>query len=88
MNAESETVALRKFRIQKNVQTGKRPFTVVYLMKLVQRFEETGLFEDRASSGRPSLRQTLSVSKTLASESSVKSNSTREAGRLLAYHHP
>ncbi|GFU18321.1 hypothetical protein NPIL_496151 [Nephila pilipes] len=87
MNEESATVALRKFRLQKNVQTGKRPLTVADLIKLVQQFEETGSLEDRVRSGRRSLRQTLSVLEA-ASESSVGSNSAREAGRRLAYHHP
>ncbi|GFS41462.1 DUF4817 domain-containing protein [Nephila pilipes] len=88
MNEESEIVALRKFRFQKNVQTGKRPLTLADLIKLVQRFEETGSLEDRVRSGRPSLRQPLSVRETLESESSVGSDSAREAGRRLAYHHP
>ncbi|GFT66595.1 hypothetical protein TNCV_2737841 [Trichonephila clavipes] len=47
MNNESVTVALRKFRLKKNVKTGKEPSTVVRLIKLVQRFEETGSNEDR-----------------------------------------
>ncbi|GFT74240.1 DUF4817 domain-containing protein [Nephila pilipes] len=87
MNEGSTTVALRKFRLQKNVQNGSRPLTVADLIKLVQRFEETGSLEDRVRSGRPSLRQTLSLRETLASEFSVGSNSAREAGRRLAYHH-
>ena len=41
-NKESATVALRKFRLQKNVKTGQGPLTVAGLTKLVQRFEETG----------------------------------------------
>ncbi|GFU41051.1 DUF4817 domain-containing protein [Nephila pilipes] len=49
MNEESVTGALRKFRLQKNVQTEKRPLTVAHLMKLVQRFEETGSHEDRCT---------------------------------------
>ncbi|GFT42833.1 hypothetical protein NPIL_658361 [Nephila pilipes] len=88
MNEESATVALHKFRLLKNVQTGKGPSTVADLIKVVQRLEETGSLEDRVRSGRPSLRQTLSVRETLASDSSVGSNSAREAGRRLAYHHP
>ncbi|GFV99571.1 uncharacterized protein TNCV_5079351 [Trichonephila clavipes] len=56
MNKESATVALRKFRLQKNVKTGKGPSTVVRLIKLVQRFEETGSLKERVRSGRPSLR--------------------------------
>ncbi|GFW06692.1 hypothetical protein TNCV_3287931 [Trichonephila clavipes] len=55
-NKESAIVALRKFRLQKNVKTGKGPSTVVRLINLVQRFEETGSLEDRVISGRPSLR--------------------------------
>ncbi|GFY34964.1 hypothetical protein TNCV_155411 [Trichonephila clavipes] len=56
MNKESVTVALRKFRLQKKVKTGKWPSTVVCLIKLVQRFEKTGSLEDHVRSGRPSLR--------------------------------
>ncbi|GFT10266.1 hypothetical protein NPIL_699101 [Nephila pilipes] len=61
MKEESATVALLKFRLQKNVKTGKRPLTVAGLINLVQRFEETGLLKDRVRSGRPSLRQTRSA---------------------------
>ncbi|GFX82303.1 hypothetical protein TNCV_973151 [Trichonephila clavipes] len=46
MNKESVTFALRKIGLQKNVKTGKGPSTVVRLIKLVQRFEETGSLED------------------------------------------
>ncbi|GFV10736.1 hypothetical protein TNCV_1755741 [Trichonephila clavipes] len=56
MNKESATVAQRKFRLQKNVNTRKGPSTVVRLIKLVQRFEETGLLKDHVRSGRPRLR--------------------------------
>ncbi|GFW42680.1 hypothetical protein TNCV_257411 [Trichonephila clavipes] len=56
MNKESATVALRKFRLQKHVKTRKGHSTVLRLIKLVQRFGETGSFEDRVRSGRPSLR--------------------------------
>ncbi|GFS41195.1 hypothetical protein NPIL_190931, partial [Nephila pilipes] len=52
-----------------------------------QQCEEPGTLEDCVRSGRPSLRQTISVRETLASESSVESNSAREADRRLAYHH-
>ncbi|GFX02018.1 hypothetical protein TNCV_372071 [Trichonephila clavipes] len=47
MNKESATVALRKFRLQKNVKTGKGPSTVVHLILLVQRLEETGSLKIR-----------------------------------------
>ncbi|GFT38588.1 hypothetical protein NPIL_170341 [Nephila pilipes] len=53
----SGIVALRKFRLQQNVKTGKGPLTVAGLTKLVQRFETTGSLEDRVRCGRPSLRQ-------------------------------
>ncbi|GFV99071.1 hypothetical protein TNCV_1510491 [Trichonephila clavipes] len=56
MNKESATSALRKFQLQKNVKTGNGLLTVVRLIKLVQRFEETGSLEDHVRSGRPSLR--------------------------------
>ncbi|GFT06849.1 hypothetical protein NPIL_563101 [Nephila pilipes] len=36
LNEESATVALRKFRLQKNVRTGKGPLIVADLTKLVQ----------------------------------------------------
>ncbi|GFT58647.1 hypothetical protein TNCV_1250921 [Trichonephila clavipes] len=56
MNKESATVAMHKFRLQKNSKTGKGPTTVVCLIKLVQRFEETKSLEDRVRSGQPRLR--------------------------------
>ncbi|GFV42932.1 hypothetical protein TNCV_4954421 [Trichonephila clavipes] len=56
VNKESATIALRTFRLRKNVRTGKGPSTVIQLIKLVQRFEETGSLEDQVRSGRPSLR--------------------------------
>ncbi|GFS68229.1 uncharacterized protein NPIL_249461 [Nephila pilipes] len=88
MNEESATVALRKFKLQKNVKTGKEPLTVADLTKLAQRFEETGSPEDRVRSERSSLRQTRSVRataemETIASESATGSNSAQEAGRRL-----
>ncbi|GFW63729.1 hypothetical protein TNCV_4940211 [Trichonephila clavipes] len=46
MNEESATIALRKFRVQKNVKSGKGPLTPAGLLKLVKRFEETGKLED------------------------------------------
>ena len=87
-NKESATVALRKFRLQKNVKTGQGPLTVAGLTKLVQRFEETGSLEDRVRSRRPSLRQTRSAivaaeMKTLASESAAATSSARETGKRL-----
>ncbi|GFW16800.1 hypothetical protein TNCV_2759291 [Trichonephila clavipes] len=56
MDKESATVAVRKFRLQKNMKTGKESSTTIRLIKLVQLFDQTGLFEDRVRSGRPSLR--------------------------------
>ncbi|GFY00572.1 hypothetical protein TNCV_2139691 [Trichonephila clavipes] len=56
MNKESTIVALRKFRLQKNVKTGKGPSTVARLIKLVPQFEEAGLIKNRVRSGRPSIR--------------------------------
>ncbi|GFW42758.1 hypothetical protein TNCV_473481 [Trichonephila clavipes] len=56
MNEESVTIALRKFRVQKNVKSGKGPLTPVGLLKLVKRFEETGKLENRARAGRPCCR--------------------------------
>ncbi|GFT82027.1 hypothetical protein TNCV_3909641 [Trichonephila clavipes] len=56
MNKESATVALREFRLQKNVKIGKGPSTSVRLIKLVLQFEETRSLKDRVRSGRTSLR--------------------------------
>ncbi|GFU30717.1 hypothetical protein TNCV_1444391 [Trichonephila clavipes] len=36
MNEESATIALRKFRVQKNVKSGKGPLTPAGLLKLVK----------------------------------------------------
>ncbi|GFU35434.1 hypothetical protein NPIL_637421 [Nephila pilipes] len=85
MNEESATVALRKFRLQRNVKTEKGPLTMADLIKIVQRFEETGSLEDRVMSGRPSLRQTRSTRvaaelEALASESAAGISSAREVG--------
>ncbi|GFW38015.1 hypothetical protein TNCV_4632161 [Trichonephila clavipes] len=57
MNEESATIALRKFRVQKNVKSGKCPLTPAGLLKFVKRFEETGKLEDRARAGRPCLKE-------------------------------
>ncbi|GFW55741.1 hypothetical protein TNCV_121251 [Trichonephila clavipes] len=43
MNEESATITLRKFRVQKNVMSGKVPLTPAGFLKLVKRFEETGV---------------------------------------------
>ncbi|GFS57836.1 hypothetical protein TNCV_2909271 [Trichonephila clavipes] len=56
MNEKSATIALRKFRVQKNVKSGKGPLTPEGLLKLVKRFEETGKLEDQARAGRPCLK--------------------------------
>ncbi|GFS98429.1 DUF4817 domain-containing protein [Nephila pilipes] len=90
MNEESATVALRKFRLQKNVKSGNRPLTVAGFTKLVQRFEENGSLQDRVRSGRPSLRQTRSARvaaemETLASEYAAGTSSAREAVRRLEF---
>ncbi|GFX73769.1 hypothetical protein TNCV_4290851 [Trichonephila clavipes] len=57
MNEESATIALRKFRVQKNVKSRKGPLTPAGLLKLVKPFEETGKLEDRAQAGRPCLKR-------------------------------
>ncbi|GFW32340.1 DUF4817 domain-containing protein [Trichonephila clavipes] len=57
MNEESATIALRKFRVQKNVKSGKGPLVPAGLLKLVKRFEETGKLEDRTRAGRPCLKE-------------------------------
>ncbi|GFW78921.1 hypothetical protein TNCV_2973101 [Trichonephila clavipes] len=57
MNEESATIALRKFRVQKNAKSGKDPLTIAGFLKLVKRFEKTGKLEDRARAGRPCLKK-------------------------------
>ncbi|GFT22814.1 hypothetical protein NPIL_443181 [Nephila pilipes] len=81
------------FLVLKNVKIGKGTLTVAGLIKLVQRFEETGLLEERVRSGRPSLRQTRSARvaaemDTLVSESAAGTSSAWEAGRRLGLPHP
>jgi hypothetical protein len=88
LNQESATIALRKFRVQKNVRSGKGPLTVPGLIKLVQRFEETGMLEDRVRAGRPRLREARAPRvaaeiETLATDSTAGTSSAREAARRL-----
>ncbi|GFU03623.1 hypothetical protein NPIL_78351 [Nephila pilipes] len=83
----NEKSALRKFRLQKNVKTEKRPLILAGLINLDQRFEETRSFEDRIKSRKPSLSHSPRVAaemETLASESAAGASSTREAGRRLS----
>ncbi|GFW89763.1 DUF4817 domain-containing protein [Trichonephila clavipes] len=88
MNEESATIALRKFRVQKNVKTGKGPLTPSGLLKFVKRFEETGKLEDRARAGRPCLKEArapcIAVEmEAIAFEAASGTNSAREAARRL-----
>ncbi|GFU93694.1 DUF4817 domain-containing protein [Trichonephila clavipes] len=88
MNEESATIALRKFRVQKNVKSGKGPLTPSGLLKLVKRFEETGKLEDRARAGRPYLKEArapcIAVEmEVIASEAASGTSSAREAARRL-----
>ncbi|GFV77767.1 DUF4817 domain-containing protein [Trichonephila clavipes] len=88
MNEESATIALRKFRVQKNVKSGKGPLTPEGLLKSVKRFEETGKLEDRARAGRPCLKEArapcIAVEmEAIASEVASGTNSAREAARRL-----
>ncbi|GFS86043.1 DUF4817 domain-containing protein [Trichonephila clavipes] len=88
MNEESATIALRKFRVQKNVKSGKGPLTPAGLLKLVKRFEETGKLEDRARAGRPCLKEArapcIAVEmEAIASEAASGTSSAREAARRL-----
>ncbi|GFY19950.1 DUF4817 domain-containing protein [Trichonephila clavipes] len=89
MNKESATIALRKFRVQKNVKRGKKgPLTPAGLLKLVKRFEETGKLEDRARAGRPCLKEArapcIAVEmEAIASKAAKWTNSAREAARRL-----
>ncbi|GFV92836.1 DUF4817 domain-containing protein [Trichonephila clavipes] len=86
MNEESATIALRKFRVQKNVKSGKGPLTPSGLLKLVKHFEETGKLEDRA--GRLCLKEArapcIAVEmEAIASEAASGTSSAREAARRL-----
>ncbi|GFT22313.1 DUF4817 domain-containing protein [Trichonephila clavipes] len=88
MNEESATIALRKFRVQKNVKSGKGPLTPAGLLKLVKRFEETGKLEDQARAGRPCLKEKrapcIAVEmEVIASEAASGTSSAREAARRL-----
>ncbi|GFU89422.1 DUF4817 domain-containing protein [Trichonephila clavipes] len=77
MNEESATIASRKFRVQKNVKSGKGPLTPAGLSKFVKRFEETGKLEDRA-------RACIAVEmEAIASEAASGTSSAREAARRL-----
>ncbi|GFU95662.1 DUF4817 domain-containing protein [Trichonephila clavipes] len=88
MNEESVTIALRKFRVQKNVKSGKGPLTPAGLLKLVKRFEKIGKLEDRARTGRPCLKEArapcIAVEmEAIASEAASGTSSAREAARRL-----
>ncbi|GFX23774.1 DUF4817 domain-containing protein [Trichonephila clavipes] len=88
MNEESATIALRKFRVQKNVKSGKGPLTPAGLLKLVKRFEETGKLEDPARAGRPCLKEArapcIAVEmEAIASEAASGTISAREVARRL-----
>ncbi|GFV37678.1 hypothetical protein TNCV_2707931 [Trichonephila clavipes] len=81
MNEESATIALRKFRVQKNVKSRKGPLTPAGLLKLVKRF-------DRAQAGRPCLKEArapcIAVEmEAIASEAASGTRSAREAARRL-----
>ncbi|GFT34868.1 DUF4817 domain-containing protein [Trichonephila clavipes] len=88
MNEESATIALRKFRIQKNVKSRKGSLTPAGLLKLVKGFEETGKLEDRAQAGRTCLKEArapcIAVEmEAIASEAASGTSSAREAARRL-----
>ncbi|GFT74444.1 integrase catalytic domain-containing protein [Trichonephila clavipes] len=79
---------LAKFRVQKNVKSGKGPLTPASLLKLVKHFEKTGKLEDRARAGRPCLKEArtscIAVEmEAIASEAAAGTNSAREAARRL-----
>ncbi|GFY35524.1 DUF4817 domain-containing protein [Trichonephila clavipes] len=85
---ESATIALHKFRVQKNLKSGKGPLTPAGLLKLVKRFEETGKLEDRARAGRPCLKEArapcIAVEmEAIASEAASGTSSASEAARQL-----
>ncbi|GFW34462.1 DUF4817 domain-containing protein [Trichonephila clavipes] len=88
MSEESAKIALRKFRVQKNVKSGKRPLTPAGHLKLVKRFEETGKLEDRARAGRPCLKEArapciIVEMEAIAPEAASGTSSAREAARRL-----
>ncbi|GFX19716.1 DUF4817 domain-containing protein [Trichonephila clavipes] len=88
MNEESVTIALRKFRVQKNVKSGKGPLTPAGLLKLVKSFEETGNLEDRARAGRPCLKEARAPCivvemEAIASEAASRTSSACESARRL-----
>ncbi|GFV13800.1 DUF4817 domain-containing protein [Trichonephila clavipes] len=88
MNEESATFALRKFRVQKNVKSGKGTLTPAGLLNLVKRFEETGKLEDRARAGRPCLKEARAPCITaemaaIASEAASGTSNASEASRRL-----
>ncbi|GFS51181.1 DUF4817 domain-containing protein [Trichonephila clavipes] len=88
MNEESATIALRKFRVQKNVKSKKGPLTPAGLLKLVKSFEETGKLEDRARAGRPCLKEARAPCivvemEAIASEAASRTSSACEAARRL-----
>ncbi|GFX99295.1 DUF4817 domain-containing protein [Trichonephila clavipes] len=88
MNEESAIIALRKCRVQKNVNSGKGPLTSAGLLKLVKSFEETGKLEDRARAGRPCLKVARAPSiavemEAIAFEAASGTTSAREAARRL-----
>ncbi|GFS70050.1 uncharacterized protein TNCV_748211 [Trichonephila clavipes] len=88
MNEESSIIALRKFRVQKNVKSGKGPLTPEGLLKRVKRFEETVKLEDRARAGRACLKQAhapciADEMEAIASEAASATSSAREAAKRL-----
>ncbi|GFX22987.1 DUF4817 domain-containing protein [Trichonephila clavipes] len=88
MNEESATIALRKFRVQKNVKSGKGPLTPAGLLKLVKSFEETGKLEDQARAGRPCLKEARAPCivvemEAIASKAASWTSRAREAARRL-----
>ncbi|GFV48563.1 DUF4817 domain-containing protein [Trichonephila clavipes] len=88
MNEESATIVLRKFRVLKNVKSGKGPLTPAGILKFVKRFEEIGKLEDRARAGRPYLKEARAPCivvemEAIASEAASGTSSAREAARLL-----
>ncbi|GFW10851.1 DUF4817 domain-containing protein [Trichonephila clavipes] len=84
MNEESATIALRKFRVQKNAKSGKGPLTPAGLLKLVKRFEKTGKFEDRTRAGRPCLKEERAPCIAVEMEAiASEAASVREAARRI-----
>ncbi|GFU58717.1 hypothetical protein NPIL_286741 [Nephila pilipes] len=84
MNEEPATVALRKFRLQKNVKTRYCPITVAGLIKIVQRFEEIGSCKVRRTQSKANTFSAIfSRNGNIRVRIRCRTNNAREAGKRL-----